>query len=630
MMKTFSLAVVVAGLVLGASARDAGELWEIIGDFGKIRGEATEENGGWRLSTKDCEVSTTIETDGGVSLRRTVLRNVSRGTLTAHCLLDVFPLEEGDWEVYTQSSYWENESRGRWQPLNTAVEVRNPNLRSCNGVTPMIAVWNRQTGRGRVFHLLTDSAYELHAVRSNPRSNLTSVAVEVGMETRQLAYALKPGESVALPEVLSYEFTNRTDLDCHRLHAWWNRRHPGRAPAAIYNTWLCRFDKLDADFLLKQVARAKDLGMEYFVIDAGWFGPKADWGSVRGDWVELPDGILQGRMAEISTTVRKAGMKFGFWVEAESVMGWSRAAKEHPERLLPSNRCFLDFTNPEAFTSIVETVCALVRKYDAEFLKFDFNQNMDYDPTGRAFTDYNAAYRRFVREIRRRNPGIYIEGCASGGYMMDLGWAREFDGFWLSDNQSPRHGVRIAKETMLRLPPRLIERWIVARTLEGVQPDYHGKDSRLLATEDATWTQARTYSPSYIDAFAAGGPHCFSCDLTAFSEEHFRHFAEVVGRRKAEGAFWQKAVGRLLCDMPNLAAFQYSDAELSEVRIVVVPEVVAQTSLRVYPVLDPAATYEVGGRRRTAADIADTGISIALRSHQAEELVLKRIDGKAR
>ncbi|MDO5320352.1 MAG: alpha-galactosidase, partial [bacterium] len=542
------LACVCMGMPFGCRATEATDVWEVFGSFGKARGQTRATATGFRFDGPGYALETTVETDGDISLRKTVLKNVSDKSITASCLMDRFPLEEGDWEVYTQSSYWENESRGRWQDLNTAVEVRNPNLRSGNGVAPMLAVHNRQTGRGRVFHLLTDAAYELHAVRSNPGSNRTTVSVEVGMDSRQLAYMLKSGETVALPEVLSYEFRNRTDLDCHKLHAWWNRHYPNRRPPAIYNTWLCRFDKLDADFLLKQVEKARGLGMEYFVIDAGWFGPARDWSSVRGEWAERPDGYLKGRMGEISAAVRKAGLKFGFWVEAESVMGGSKVAKEHPEWLLKDNRAFLDFENPEAFNYIVETVCALLKKYEASYLKFDFNQNLDHDATGRAFAAYNAAYRRFVREIRRRNPGIYIEGCASGGYMMDLGWARDFDGFWLSDNQSPRHGLRIAKETMLRLPPQKIERWIVARTAENLQPDYRGRDARLLATEDATWTHVLSYSPEFIDAFAAGGPYCFSCDLTAFSADHFNHFRDVVARRRAEGDFWKNAVGRILCD----------------------------------------------------------------------------------
>ena len=230
-------------------------------------------------------------------------------------------------------------------------------------------------------------------------------------------------------------------------------------------------------------------------------------------------------------------MRFGFWVEAECADDSSRVLKEHPDWFFTrGHQHFLDFRNPAAFEYLVGTVSALLRKYEGSYVKFDFNQNLDCDPSGRAFIDYNAAYRRFLQEVRRRNPGVYLEGCASGGNMMNLGWARDFDSFWLSDNQSPYHGLRIVRETMLRLPPRFIERWLVARTAEGLQPDYEGHDARLLACDDATWKNVRSVTAGWLDAFAAGGPVGFSCDLTAFSPADLARLKAGVAARKAYDA----------------------------------------------------------------------------------------------
>ena len=230
---------------------------------------------------------------------------------------------------------------------------------------------------------------------------------------------------------------------------------------------------------MKQVKRAGELGLEYFVIDAGWFGPKGDWGSTRGDWKERPDGWLGGRLADISKAVRASGMKFGLWIEAETAAGNSEVMQKHPEYFCVQHGAkFLDFTRADARGHLHAAIDDLVKKYGIEFIKFDFNADAKIDDLGRDhiddfgkdFADYNAGYRQFLREVRARHPGIYLGGCASGGLMMDLGWARDFDSFWLSDNQSPIYGLRIAKETMLRLPPRKIERWITARSATGLQP----------------------------------------------------------------------------------------------------------------------------------------------------------------
>ncbi len=592
----------------GNARVDVRDAWTIYGDFGCVAGEVQAADAGLAVESGGLRVEMTDEAGvAGVHRRRTIVRNVADKPLAATCLLDVFRFEGGGFEVYTQANSWMEESRGAWQPLHTGVVARGGAMRSSSGAAPVLALWNRQTARGHVFHILSDGAWEMRA----SISTTGFIRVETGYDSQQLCYVLQPGETLALPEVIHYDFTNTTDLDCHRLHAWWNAQHPGRRLPTFYNTWLCRFDKLDFDFVLKQVASAKDLGLDYFVVDAGWFGPAKGWTKVRGDWKESPDGALRGRLADLSAAVRASGLKFGFWLEAEIADAETDIVREHPEyfRLLGKSH-FLDFTRDEARGYLLETVCGLLEKYQASFIKFDFNCDPEYDESGRAFIDYVAGYRRFLRDVRARNPGVYLEGCASGGLMMDLGWAREFDSFWLSDNQSPVYGLRIVKETMLRMPPRLVERWITARSADGLQPDSFGGDSRLLVTEDAWFRDLRSIAPGYVTAFATGGPLGFSCDLTAFSVAHKDHFRKMVAATKQDSAFWCEAVGRILCDEPGVTALQYSDVALRDVRIEVATDRALQPHVTVHPVLEPALVYEHGGRCETGAVWMERGVDV--------------------
>ncbi len=565
----------------------------------------------------------TAETTGAadVALRRTVVRNASGKPVTATCLLDAFDFGGGDFEVFTQANTWMNESRGAWQTLHTEVAARGGGMRTSFGAAPVLALWNVQERRGRVFHLLSDAAWEMRATVVPGEGEKTFVRVETGMDSRHLHYTLQPGEEVALPEIVTYEFANKADLDGHRLHEWWNANYPSRGIPSIYNTWFCRFDKLDFDFVLKQLELAKDLGLEFFVIDAGWFGPAKDWASVRGDWSERPDGHLGGRLSEVAQAVRAVGMKFGLWLEAETADAGAEIVRAHPEffREIRGGH-YLDFTRDDAREHLLRIVRSLVETYGVSFLKFDFNNDPCVDPSGRDFADYNAGYRRFLREVRRRHPGLYLEGCASGGLMMDLGWARDFDSFWLSDNQSPIHGLRIAKETILRMPPGKIERWITVRSADGLQPDYFGHDSRLLTTEDGWWRDMRSLAPDYVAAFAAGGPVGFSCDLTTLSDAHRDFFRRMVSERRRDESFWRGAVGRVLCDTPEVVALQYSDAALRDVRVVVATARSRQKGVTVRPVLDPALDYEHAGRRDSGAAWMERGVEVDTGLFTAAEL----------
>ena len=344
---------VLAAALCGVVAAEAGngrEMWDIYTDFGLFEGAVRKTEKGFAADENGIRVETEVETGvAGVTRRRTVVRNLSEKPLVATCLLDSFRFEGGDFEVYTQANTWMNESRGAWQPLHTGVEARGGGMRTAYGAAPMLALWNAQTQRGRVFHLMSDAMWEMRATMMPGGGEKAHVVVQVGMNSRHLRYELKKGESVALPEVVSYDFTNKTDLDCHKLHAWWNATWPGSRNPSLYNTWLCRFDKLDYDFVMKQVKRAGELGLEYFVIDAGWFGPKGDWGSTRGDWKERPDGWLGGRLADISKAVRASGMKFGLWIEAETAAGNSEVMQKHPEYFCVQHGAkFLDFTRADA------------------------------------------------------------------------------------------------------------------------------------------------------------------------------------------------------------------------------------------------------------------------------------------
>ena len=614
--------VATMAVATAAEAANAREMWDVYTDFGLFEGGVRKTDKGFAADENGIRVETEEKTGvAGVTHRRTVVRNLSDRQIALTCLFDAYRYEGGAFEVYTQANTWMNESRGAWQPLHTCVGARAGGMRTSFGAAPVLAIWNKETGRGRVFHLMSDAAWEMRATIAPGGGEKTFAAVEAGMDSRYLHYRLKPGEQVALPEVVSYDFTNKTDLDCHKLHAWWHANYPCRVMPTLYNTWLCRFDKLDADFVLKQVKKAAELGLEYFVIDAGWFGPKADWGSTRGDWKERPDGWLGGRLAEIAQAVKASGMKFGLWIEAEVAVGNSEAFKTHPEHFRRDHGgIYLDFTRADARGSLHAAIDALVKKYGIEFIKFDFNADAKIDDLGRDFADYNAGYRQFIREVRARHPGIYLEGCASGGLMMDLGWARDLDSFWLSDNQSPIYGLRIAKETMLRLPPGKIERWITARSAPALQPDYSGKDERLLVTEDAWWREMRSVAPDFVAAFATGGPVGFSCDITAFSEKHTEFFRKMVAERKKDAAFWRMAVGRVLCDTPEVVVMQYSDVALKDVRVVVATGRSRQNRTTVRPVLDPMLDYEHKGRREKGAFWMEHGIPVGTGIFDADEL----------
>ena len=80
-----------------------------------------------------------------------------------------------------------------------------------------------------------------------------------------------------------------------------------------------------------RAARRKDLGVELFVLDDGWFGRRDNDDSSLGDWVvdrrKLP-GRARGAGQATSTAW---GCKFGLWIEPEMVNADSDLFRAHPD-----------------------------------------------------------------------------------------------------------------------------------------------------------------------------------------------------------------------------------------------------------------------------------------------------------
>ena len=91
------------------------------------------------------------------------------------------------------------------------------------------------------------------------------------------------------------------------------------------------------DHELPNIEKAAQLGVEYFVIDAGWFGKGENWARARCDWEENLDFGFKGRMLEAAELVRASGMKFGLWLEPESAVRTAAAVEAYPEYYLEND-----------------------------------------------------------------------------------------------------------------------------------------------------------------------------------------------------------------------------------------------------------------------------------------------------
>ncbi|MBQ9543627.1 MAG: alpha-galactosidase [Clostridia bacterium] len=601
------------------------------GSFGAVDGasgdiEKTKETeSGYYYENGDFSAECVVERyENGVFSRRDVF--VAKKPLTLQGFSSRFCLESGEYEVYTQSSSWQTESSGGWQKLVSGVRVSNLGIRTTDGAAPMIALKNKGSGRILVIHLFPNAAWEISASLRPVSGRKTALIVETGIAAKGLSLPVAAGEKINMPRLFVFEAKSEIDLDAWKLHAVYNRLYPRKTLPVIYNTWLNNFDAIDVDDVKAQAKAAAEIGVENFVIDAGWFGHTETWWNEIGSWSENIKGGFKGRLAEVGDYVRSLGMKFGLWLEPERALVGSDSYCAHPEFFIRGSgaNAFADFANEKAREYITDLTLGLIEKYRLGCMKFDFNAALAYDVSGCGFYRYFQGVRRFIADVKEKYPDLYLTNCASGGTRMELENGIYYDSVWPSDNQSPLYGLRIYKETLKRLPPCHIEKWDVRRFAGGF-PKYGSKTpvSLPISCNGATWDNLCSVSDSYAHAFLTGGPIGFSTDIAGYPEEEKELLKEHIRQFKVDREFYKSALVRILHDGGDITALQYSDPAADRVLIQVFSNVPNLDRVRVYPVLPEDKSYSLDGEEFLAKALSENGIKIRIGETNCRSVTLE-------
>lgn len=598
----------------------AEDFWRISGSFGVVSGAVEETDDAITLKKENFTVSSQyVRDESGVTSRRGAFMNTSASLVSINYFMSKFVLQGGEYEVYSQMNTWQNECLGAWQNLVTGITGETKGLRSAYGGAPFFAIWNKQTSRGYAFHILTKQPWK-YEVKYSPNCSIepNDVEIEIGLNSANLNIQLGSGEELELPEILFYEFRSKVDMDCHKLHNYINAHYPRTEMPVMYNTWMYKFQFIDFDNVASQIQTAKDLGVEYFVIDAAWFGQDNFW-DTRGDWYENTQEAFRGRMDELSQLVRDNGMKFGFWLEIESAGFKANVLKTHSDYYFKFNDhgkdlYFFDFANEKAWNYLMQTICEQIDKYYIRFIKFDFNQDVAWDVEQSAFLNYFREYDRFLKALKEKYPDLHMECCASGGMRMSLASALSFDSIWISDNHSPYEGMRIFKDALLRMPPQLIDKWAV---IESVCDFKHGygdaSKERLFCSNDATWGEVRGLEQSYLEGFFAGSPLGFSCDLNCLSDTVRAGLKSYIADFKENRTFWQNAACRILTDTESALVLEFADKTYERFEVIICTNRIRQRAITIYPHVDLDAIYCINGERTmTGAEIDELGITLPL------------------
>jgi alpha-galactosidase len=328
--------------------------------------------------------------------------------------------------------------------LGHLVNSSPPGGRSSDRILPISMVADER-GAGLWFGMEWSGAW-VHRFQGPRWSGSTSVQPDELSIEAWVASArpvLRPGEQLTLPPVHFGFFDHGFDDATNRLRRYlYERVCPaldGRPPlpALTYDHWFGIGNKFDEALLERQLDRAAELGLEYFVLDGGWNHGQFPEGV--GNWfpdrTKFPHGI-----ENLSAKVRQRGMKFGLWIEPERAHRSSRWAVEHPEMFIDIGASFLhlNLARRDAQDLVIGFLTELFDRAAVKWTRWDYNIDpMPYwnkaDPTGRIQFDYMQGLYRVLDVLMERFGDLLIENCASGGRRLDIGTMRRAHSCWFSD-----------------------------------------------------------------------------------------------------------------------------------------------------------------------------------------------------
>ena len=297
--------------------------------------------------------------------------------------------------------------------------------------------------------------------------------VLLGINPEWFDWKLEPGEGFQTPEaVMVYTDRGMNDMSqtFHRLFQkrlargyWRDRERP-----ILINNWEATYFDFTEERIVEIAKKAKEQGIELFVLDDGWFGKRTSERAGLGDWKANPERLPEG-ITGLAQKVEELGMKFGLWFEPEMVNKDSDLYREHPDWILsvPERRqsqgryqYVLDFSRKEVVDYIYDRMAEILGSGKVSYVKWDMNRSitecwsaaLPADRQGEVFHRYILGVYDLYDRLNTAFPKVLFESCASGGGRFDPGLLYYAPQGWASDDTDAAERLKIQYGTSYCYP----------------------------------------------------------------------------------------------------------------------------------------------------------------------------------
>ncbi len=382
--------------------------------------------------------------------------------------------QESDFELLTLPGAWARERHLERSALRSGLQViESRRGASSHQINPFLALTKKETteqfGEVYAFNLVYSGNFQ----GSVEVDQFRQTRVTMGINPFDFSWLLEPGEAFQAPEVVMVYSANGLGEMSRSFHSLYQARlcrgrFRDQTRPVLINNWEATYFDFNEEKIVEIARQGKELGVELFVLDDGWFGKRnSDKGSL-GDWLvdvnKLPKGL-----SHLVNQITKIDMQFGLWFEPEMVSVDSDLYRAHPDwcihvpnrsRSEGRNQLILDLSRPEVCDEIVKRISTILESAPITYVKWDMNRHMTEigskslpkERQRETAHRYMLGLYRVMDEITTRFPAILFESCSGGGGRFDPGILHYMPQTWTSDNTDAISRLKIQYGTSLVYP----------------------------------------------------------------------------------------------------------------------------------------------------------------------------------
>ena len=477
--------------------------------------------------------------------------------LSSFSLGNMTPFEDGGspdtFNLYRIRSKWSHEARlikesaeelqlenswVNWHPLSVRYGQRGS--MPVKEYSPFGAVEDKKNGVIWAAMLGIECSWDMEFYRRDH-----AMCFSGGLADREFGHWMKnvaPGESFSTPWAILTVCRDDIDCACQRLTSF-NEKFLANNPECeeslpvLFNEYCTTWGLPSHDNIMNTVNAIKGHGLEYFVIDCGWFVEEGKpWGDGMGDYIPSPILFPNGIKYTVDC-IREAGLKPGIWFEIDNAGHDSHIYYEEDMFLkrdgMPittEGRRFFDMSKPEVIDYLDKKVIDQILEYGFEYVKMDYNDTIgigsdNAESLGEGLRKDREASVDYVRRLLKNVPGLVLENCSSGGHkleplMMSLCSMASF-----SDAHECEHIPVLAAGLHRCILPRQSQIWAVIRDNDSIK--------RI----------AYTLTNSFL------GRMCFSGDVTRLSKAQWEKIDEGISFYKKIAPVIKNGYSYIIKDM---------------------------------------------------------------------------------